>query len=61
MTQVGYMVALVVVSSVMAVLVATPEVAAFKLATCVVEATTKGAVPVAKVLVNWSDMFIVVT
>ena len=58
------MVALVEVSSVIAVLVAlvaVPAVAAFKLATCVVEATTKGAFPVAKVLVNWPDMFIVVT
>ena len=63
-TQVGYMVALVVVSFVIAVfvaLVAVPAVATLKLATGVVEATTKGAVPVARVLVNWPDMPIVVT
>ena len=54
-TQVGYMVALVAVSSVTAVLVAlvaVPAVAAFKLVTCVVELTTKGAVPVATVETN---------
>ena len=54
-THVGYTVAFVVVSSVIAVfvaLVAVPDVAAFKFATCVVEATANGAVPVATVLVS---------
>ena len=48
-THVGYTAVMVVVSSVIAVLVAlvaVPDVAAFKLATCVVEATVSGAVPV---------------
>jgi hypothetical protein len=48
-TQDKYISAAVVVSSVIAVLVAlvaVPDVAAFKLATCVVEATVSGAVPV---------------
>jgi hypothetical protein len=58
-TQTGYIVALVVVSLVMAefvalvAVVAVPAVAAFRFATCVVEATTNGDVPVLTVLVIW--------
>ena len=51
-THNGYIVAFVVVSLVIPTFVEAPAVAAFKFATCVVEATTNGAVPVATVEVR---------